>query len=248
MTKTRMQEIKDSLSKLQNTVDSIVEKIGRIENNEINVENRLNEINDSISHIKDTLINNLIEDNNKLRTKVTSLENRIEKSEASFYTLENYNRRNNLEIDGIPNNVSDINLENTVINVFNSIGVNVDNNDVEACHRIGKKSSKTIVRLVNRKNCKEILSKKAKLKDSDKTQLGFPEDTKIFISENVCNAFNHIGYHCRRLKRAKKIHHYYTKDGKLFIGRTQGEKHKRIEHLNDLRLLYPNFDFDENSD
>ena len=48
-----------------------------------------------------------------------------------------------MEINGIPNSISDDNLQSTVINVHATA------DDIEACHRIGKSegnSKKTIVR------------------------------------------------------------------------------------------------------
>ena len=52
--------------------------------------------------------------------------------------LEQYGRRNNLEITRIPDDVSDENLEEKVTHVLSAIQVNVSSSDIEACHRIGK--------------------------------------------------------------------------------------------------------------
>ena len=74
-----------------------------------------------------------------------------------------YGRRNNVVFSGIPENVPDNNLESTVITVLSDTDVQVESRDIEACHRIGKPSSKTqktIVRFVNRKNCEKVLSDK----------------------------------------------------------------------------------------
>ena len=52
--------------------------------------------------------------------------------------LEQYGRRNNLKINGIPDSVPQKYLENKVVDILNAIGVNVSNDDFEDCHRIGK--------------------------------------------------------------------------------------------------------------
>ena len=64
--------------------------------------------------------------------------------------LEQYERRKKLEITRIPDDVSDKNLEETVIQVLSEIQINVSSSDTEACHRIdkSKNSSKK-----NNKNC-----------------------------------------------------------------------------------------------
>ena len=71
--------------------------------------------------------------------------------------LEQYDRRNNIEVSGIPDSVGDNNLEEKVISVFANVGIDVKFNNIEACHRIGKSrnsSKKTIVRFTNRKFAK----------------------------------------------------------------------------------------------
>ena len=52
--------------------------------------------------------------------------------------LEQYGRRNNIEVSGIPNSVKDNYLKQKIISVFTSVGINVKSYDIEACHRIGK--------------------------------------------------------------------------------------------------------------
>ena len=50
-----------------------------------------------------------------------------------------YGRWINMEINGIPNSVSDDNLESTVVNVLSkATNVHVTVDDIETCHRIGK--------------------------------------------------------------------------------------------------------------
>ena len=56
-------------------------------------------------------------------------------------TLQQYGRRNNIVVSGIPAHVSKRDLEETVISVLSETEVNVSPNDVEACHRIGKPES-----------------------------------------------------------------------------------------------------------
>ena len=76
--------------------------------------------------------------------------------------MEQYDRRNNIEITGILDNIEDNNLEHSVIEVFKATDIQISHNDIEDCHRIGKSkgySKKTIVRLVNRKYCNQEIQK-----------------------------------------------------------------------------------------
>ena len=69
---------------------------------------------------------------------MNNLENKVVSLEISGNHLEQYGRRNNLEITGISDNVSDQNLEGKVVEVLNEIQVDTSRSDIEACHRIGR--------------------------------------------------------------------------------------------------------------
>ena len=92
-------------------------------------------------NLKDIGIKRLQEENKKLLEKCNKLENDVISNESSFNTLEQYGRRNNTVVSGIPAHVSERHLEETVISVLSENEVNVSPNDVEACHGIGKPGS-----------------------------------------------------------------------------------------------------------
>ena len=84
---------------------------------------------------------------------------------SSINQVEQYGRRNNIVISGIPDDISDNDLESTVIDIMKDVDVHINSSDLEACHRIGKSdrttaSKKTIVRFTNRKYCKKALLKR----------------------------------------------------------------------------------------
>ena len=100
---------------------------------------RMDGLSAEIINMKDVIIKNLQIDNEKLRKKVDFLENKIITLEKNENLLEQYGRCNNLEITGIPDNVSHSDLENKVVGILNSIDVKVTSADIEACHRMGEK-------------------------------------------------------------------------------------------------------------
>ena len=123
----------------------------------------INNLKDEIINLEDIVINNLQDENARLKEKCKKLENRVAILQPNYNDLAQYDRRNNVVFSGIPENVPDNNLESTVISVLSEIDVQVEPRDVEACHQIRKptsKTQKTIVRCVNRKNCEKILVNK----------------------------------------------------------------------------------------
>ena len=78
--------------------------------------------------------------------------------------MEQHGRRNNLEVGGIPTSISGNELQKTVVGILNSINVDLDNFDGEACHKISKTNDgKTIIHNMNCKFCKVTLPNRKKL-------------------------------------------------------------------------------------
>ena len=108
--------------------------------------------------------------------------------EENINFLEQYGRRNNLQITRILDDAEDQNLEEKIIEILDKIDVNESSQDIEACHRIGK--SKKLLIKDNRTICKQKTRKKALgnrkgLKNIDRTSIGLEELHSIFINENL---------------------------------------------------------------
>ena len=66
---------------------------------------------DSLFVVKDSIIEALKAENLKLQQKVEKLENRISELESDLNKKEQYNRRNNIDIQGMPLGIDDDSLE-----------------------------------------------------------------------------------------------------------------------------------------
>ena len=194
--------------------------------------NIVDQMNESVMSIKDTIIDALKEDNAQLRNKVELLEKKLTEVEISCNKLEQYTRRNNIEIQGIPLRIPDEKLEEKVIDVFGAINIAITKNDVEDCHRLGKSSESTIVRFVNRKHCNAILSKKFETSKIDKSKLGFESNVKLHVSENLTPYNQHLACKCRELKRARVIHNSWSSKGIIKLRCTANECPIPIDHEN----------------
>ena len=101
------------LSSLKDEIQSKFENVNtRLNQIESNLESNITEqVNKSILSVKDSIITALRDDNKMLQAKVEFLERKLAESEKSFNRLDQYNRRNNLEIQVIPSVVGDEDLE-----------------------------------------------------------------------------------------------------------------------------------------
>ena len=85
--------------------------------------------------------------------------------------LHQYSRRENVRIFGVPVDPSETaeTTEKKTLAVLLDTGVDIDKEDISACHRLGKTSNGTrpiIVRFVSRRKRAEVLRKKKTLRDS----------------------------------------------------------------------------------
>ena len=74
---------------------------------------RFNGVDKELFNLKDVIIKNLQIENQRLRSKVNLLENKVIHLEINSNHLEQYGRRNNLEITGISDDVDDHSLESS---------------------------------------------------------------------------------------------------------------------------------------
>ena len=79
-------------------------------------EEKFLDIEKNIQSVKDTVIKRLVDENKKLRNRLYTLE-------CEVYKSQQYNRRNNIEVNGIPDNVDDSCLEGKIIKVLDKLGV-----------------------------------------------------------------------------------------------------------------------------
>ena len=134
-----------------------------------------------------------------MKNKVLNLEYKLSQCQAHMNILDQYNRRNNLEIQGIPSNISDDALEDKVVDIFHSLNINVSKHDIEDYHRLGKVVPKnTIAWFVNRKFCYEALDNKLNLRKVDMIKLGaiqvlfIQASAILYFSKNLTH-YNQLG-------------------------------------------------------
>jgi hypothetical protein len=159
--------------------------------------------------------------------------------ERSVAQLDQYGRRENIEISGIPNNVPKQQLENEVIKILHHIGLeHIDNYAIVGCHRISGKdrygNQNTIVRFLQRKDAISCLMLRKKL--STCVNLGYKN---LWFSENLCPAFRSIYDSLETLKREGKVSKIWTRYGKIHY-KLIGNENKvyNVSHILDIDHLF----------
>lgn len=203
-------------------------KLGKDINNAVDL------VRSDILEIRNVIIKNLLDENNKLKTKVKSLSDKVESLEADIAAQDLYCRRNNIEFSGITNDVVDENLEAHVIKICKDIGVKVTEADIEACHRLQGKSEpkRTIVRFVNRKNCYNILKNRKRLPRT------------IYANANLNKFYHNIAYQCRNLKRDNQIWATWYDSSAVLLKIDEKSQPRKIYSMRYLFDLFPEYSFE----
>ena len=84
---------------------------------------------------------------------------RVESLERRCSANEQYSRKECSEAHGIPLSVKDTDLESKIIQVLSKINVEIETNNIEACHRLGGKG-RSIVKFSRRKDVKRVMAAK----------------------------------------------------------------------------------------
>ena len=135
----------------------------------------------------------LMKRNTKLETENKELRNRIDKMEGKLNTvasdvndLEQYGRRDCLEINGIPKEENEC-PESVIIKLGEKIGVKCDANEIHACHCIGPKFNAGIIcKFTNRKVRDQVIKNKKEAKHVSGKDLDLQAtNVKIFINKSL---------------------------------------------------------------
>lgn len=122
-------------------------------------------------------------ENAELRASLTVLEKRCD-------DLEQYGRRNIVEIQGVPD-ISGESVVDTVLSVAKALDVTVTEQDIDACHRLKSRSpgrSAIIVRFVRRSVADGMMDARRKKRDLCPRHLGLNGDTRIYINLSLTRA------------------------------------------------------------
>ena len=103
--------------------------------------------------------------------------------EKKMAELEQYSRRECVELIGLPEDTHGEELENSVVQAFEIARVNVEKRDFHAIHWLGN-SKMVIAKLVNRRDAIKVLRNKKKLREVPRSGKQKLRVEKIYVNES----------------------------------------------------------------
>ena len=169
-----------------------------------------------------------------------SMQNKLTLLESELDKFQQYNRRESLEVSGIPENIPQSELEITMINVLRRIGLNdLNSYQIAACHRLKRRvgneqTSRVIIRFVNRKNSYKCLISKKYLRD-------IREFPNIYFHESLCYKYKDLYDECMDLKSTGIISKLWTYNGIINVKKSYNynERPKKIYSKSDIKRYFP---------
>ena len=154
-----------------------------------------------------------------------ALKKSLNQTTKELHDLNQYNRRPNIEIRNITENINQRDLEPYIIDLLKSINVNVSSYEIVAVHRLGRyvsgKSRPVIVRFINRKAAYIALENQHMLRKN-------PQYNKMFITENLCPIYKNVFNKLYKAKKEKKIANVWTRNGLVHVKTDIKERNSTI--------------------
>lgn len=227
---SEMQEGKLSLEDLMKKIVEISETQKTQEKN-FNKSNELlsQKIDDNTKHVKEQngslakcleVIENLLTENKQLNKKVLDLEKRVEE-------MEQYSRLNAVEIHGIPIQPNE-NIVGVVKEVGKALDMEVTDNMIDACHRLGRKNGPNnsppgiIVKFVRRLDKEEFLRKRRVKRNLSTRHMQMTMDQAVYVNEALTPARRRLLAEARQVKKEHNFRHLWIRGGKIFLRKEDG--------------------------
>ena len=188
-------------------------------------------INNIISGVVDGLkatISSLEKENRLLRTRVASLEAKVDEAEQ-------YSRRNFLRVAGVPEHSSE-NTDDYIVDMAKAIGADISVNDIERSHRVGRprtpgrRPRDIIVKFVSYRVRRRVYSAGTLTKAK-----GF---MGVYINEDLTKSRNELIRKARKMVKLKYIKSVWSSDGTILV-RNGDEDVRRITSEDDLAQFGP---------
>ena len=202
------EEALDKLSK-KNIIDLVLVLPNKLETGNTEVLDKICKLNANFAKLESELI---------VTKKVNSeLQKHGVDLERQCWANAQYSRQECLELASIPSTVAQDELEGKVVDILNKVGSIVDNDKIEACHRISRNNDRVIIKFSRRKNCQHVLSVKRDLKKLNMDEVGLPENCKVFINQSLCFYYKLLWSKSKKLHSMGKIHNFFISNGTVQV-------------------------------
>lgn len=194
-------------------------------------------------------------ENKQLKDEVLRLSNSLNLNRDTMNDLEQYVRRECVEITGVPVDQAHEDTDDIAIQVGALMGIQIDKNDISVSHRLSKPRTyssitrqgyhgtamnpKIIVKFVRRDVRDKYYTARKNLRGKTTRDLGLSRhsDNKIYISESLSPKNKELFKQCLVLKRNKNYRFIWTHYGRIYLRKDVDSPATVISNLKDLERI-----------
>lgn len=245
-----LRDIKEMLLDIQTTVSTILMENKRINKELADLKSTVKQQNEDTTKLKLALAKlskQFDETEDELAAAKKQLSDQEEEIEELYELqdrLEQYTRKNTLEIHGIPEAAYD-STEAAVLKIAEALDVHVVPQDIEISHKLNRKGNKPIiVKFISHKIKSNLYRARAKLKDVRVSNLFHglsyavrAGSDRIYINENLTSYRQKIMSRANEKRRDGEVLSAWSMDGKIFVKTSPQGRPIKINELEDLEYL-----------
>ena len=169
-----------------------------------------------------------------LWSKINSLIKGLAEEQAKRNNLEQHGRREMYEISGIPQK-TDENCIDIVHKVYELASVDIKKKKIEIAHRI--KNGDIIVKFTDRPTPDQLYAKGANLKEKSIKDMGFQNETSIYLNESLSFDTKGLLYEVRKKCKTLGYKKIITDNGIIMVKFNNNTKWEKISNYGDLNCL-----------
>ncbi|XP_077977115.1 uncharacterized protein LOC144432723 [Glandiceps talaboti] len=206
----------------------------------------LDYFNELVEELRDRL--KVIEQENKdLKKSNMELNERVGVLEKASDDQNQYSRRENLEIHGIPECQGQAeNTDNIALQVIKMISPDITTDHLEVTHRIGRTTHHDgnvrgkhqprpiIVKFSGRKIRDQVFNNKKKMKNVTTRDLGYTERNLIFINENLTPKMRNLLKLVNNKRKTESYRYLWTRNGHIHVKKSDTSNVVTIRNESDL--------------
>lgn len=200
---------------------------------------------DSTNNLMQTIKNEFAEikkENERLHERSKVMSEHIVELRDRVRNLEQYSRRSNVEISGIPPSPNE-DVRTIVQDAGAAIGVEIRPEDVAAAHRIPTYKKDRIPSIVvqfrdrgMRDNCISRFREKKTL-TANQINKQFPQHQRVYINEHLTPENKQLLASLKKKCREINYAYVWCREGKFFIRKSEGGKVQRVSSMEEVEKL-----------
>nr|XP_054759387.1 uncharacterized protein LOC129265415 [Lytechinus pictus] len=233
-------EIKSELQKLNKTLTSQLNEIksgqDELRKSAEFFSDKVDELTCEVKRLSsDNASMSMKKENEDLKAKMTTLEHQVN-------DLDQYHRRINLEVAGVPEKEGE-NVREAVLHVMKKISPEVSNDDIDVTHRLGQRreggpARLIIVRFTTRRMRDTLYSGRKKLRETSTRHLGFSRDEgKVFLNENLAPANKSLLKKANDERKKAGYNFLWTMNGTILVKKSPNVPPVAIHREEDLNKI-----------